>query len=218
VKDFLSRALVVVGGSDRNGGRTRRFLIRQPEREALPRRSAHGGDDQVCLQRVSCAQKSALPMKIGSLAEVLGLMPEEVLDTLCRDRKLNISAAYLNRGSRSADPACPRIWRALRYRAARLDLKLPLLESVLPSNDEHLRRAIQSSLDLGRSSWASCGLAFKEKHRRPARKPGGGNARAPAWKRGSDLRVYDPHIQMDKIYALQSRLHPQRDPAISASS
>ncbi|HYL34767.1 MAG TPA: hypothetical protein VEV17_02510 [Bryobacteraceae bacterium] len=44
--------------------------------------------------------------------------------------------------------------RALQYRASRLDIKLPMLESILPSNAAHLRRAIQATLDLGCCGWA----------------------------------------------------------------
>ncbi|MGB9360224.1 MAG: UDP binding domain-containing protein, partial [Candidatus Sulfotelmatobacter sp.] len=49
----------------------------------------------------------------------------------------------------------------LSYRAKELDLKLPLFESILPSNDEHLKRAIELVLDTGKKNVAILGLSFK---------------------------------------------------------
>jgi GDP-mannose 6-dehydrogenase len=51
--------------------------------------------------------------------------------------------------------------RALNYRAKELDLELPLLESVLPSNHAHLDRAIEIVLDTGKKNVAMLGLSFK---------------------------------------------------------
>jgi GDP-mannose 6-dehydrogenase len=198
VKDFLEPALVVVGGSDQNA----------VERVASLYASLNVKPCLVALRtaemiKYACnafhALKIGFANEIGSLAEVLGLLPEEVLDTLCRDRKLNISAAYLKPGFAFGGSCLPKDLRALRYRAARLDLKLPLLESVLPSNDEHLRRAIQSSLDLGPLKLGVVGLAFKENTDDLRESPVVGMLEHLIGK-GRDLRVYDPHIQMDKIY------------------
>jgi GDP-mannose 6-dehydrogenase len=198
VKDFLEPALVVVGGSDQNA----------VERVA----SLYAGlNVEPCLVALRTAEmikyacnafhalKIGFANEIGSLAEVLGLLPEEVLETLCRDEKLNISAAYLKPGFAFGGSCLPKDLRALRYRAARLDLKLPLLESVLPSNDEHLRRAIQSSLDLGPLKLGVVGLAFKENTDDLRESPVVAMLEHLIGK-GRDLRVYDPHIQMDQIY------------------
>jgi GDP-mannose 6-dehydrogenase len=51
--------------------------------------------------------------------------------------------------------------RALNYRAKELDLKLPLFESILPSNDEHLERAVEMILETGKKKIAMLGLSFK---------------------------------------------------------
>lgn len=51
--------------------------------------------------------------------------------------------------------------RALNYRAKELDLKLPLLESIISSNEEHLARAIDLVLQTGKRKIAVLGLSFK---------------------------------------------------------
>src|SRR5207245_6789799 len=55
----------------------------------------------------------------------------------------------------------PKDLRALTYRAKELDLKLPLLESILPSNAEHIDRAAEAILAFGMRRIGVLGLSFK---------------------------------------------------------
>ncbi len=108
------------------------------------------------------AVKISFANEIGALAGELGIDGAEVMDTLCRDYSLNISRAYLKPGFAFGGSCLPKDLRALVYRASRLDLKLPLLESVLPSNNAQLDRAITLALDLPGDRIGVFGLAFKE--------------------------------------------------------
>lgn len=198
VKDFMEAALVVVGGHDLASVRRVASLYRsvpvEPSLVAL--RTAE-------MIKYSCnafhAVKIGFANEIGALAELLGVNPEEVLATLCKDAKLNTSAAYLKPGFAFGGSCLPKDLRALRYRAARLDLKLPMLESVLPGNEEHLRRAIQAALDLGAVRLGVVGLAFKENTDDLRESPVVTMLESLIGK-GRDIRIFDPHIQMDKIY------------------
>jgi GDP-mannose 6-dehydrogenase len=198
VKDFMEPALVVVGGSDKKAMQRVASLYASLKVEPclVALRTAE-------MIKYACnafhALKIGFANEIGAVAELLGVLPEEVLNTLCRDDKLNISAAYLKPGFAFGGSCLPKDLRALRYRASRLDLKLPLLESVLPSNDEHLRRGSQAALDLGPVKLGVVGLAFKENTDDLRESPVVGLLEYLIGK-GRDLRVYDPHIQMDKIY------------------
>ncbi len=49
----------------------------------------------------------------------------------------------------------------MNYRAKELDLNLPLFQSILPSNGEHLERAVGMVLETGRKKVAMLGLSFK---------------------------------------------------------
>ncbi|MGH9559696.1 MAG: nucleotide sugar dehydrogenase, partial [Bryobacteraceae bacterium] len=198
VKDFMEPALVVVGGHDAEAMRRVASLYA-------------GLDVQPCLVALRTAEmikyacnafhaaKIGFANEIGALAEVLGVPPGEVLATLCRDDKLNISAAYLKPGFAFGGSCLPKDLRALRYRASRLDLKLPMLESILPSNDEHLKRAIQAAMDLGPARLGVVGLAFKENTDDLRESPVVSMLEHLIGK-GRELRVYDPHIQLEKIY------------------
>ena len=51
--------------------------------------------------------------------------------------------------------------RAITYKAKELDLKLPVLESLMPSNAEHIDRAVDMVLSTGKKKIAQLGLSFK---------------------------------------------------------
>src|SRR5205085_7318158 len=145
------------------------------------------------------ALKIAFANEMGALAGQLGINGAEVMDTLCRDVSLNISRAYLKPGFAFGGSCLPKDLRALVYRAARLDLKLPLLENVLPSNNAHLDRAIQLTLDLPGERVGVFGLAFKENTDDLRESPVVLLLETLIGK-GRHLRVFDPHIQIDQLY------------------
>jgi len=198
VRDFMEPALLVVAGTNQQA--TERVASLYAGLRVKPCFVALRTAEMI---KYACnafhALKIGFANEIGAMAEGLGVPPEEVLETLCRDDRLNISAAYLKPGFAFGGSCLPKDLRVLRYRASRLDLRLPLLESVLPANDEHLRRAIQRVVDLGPAKLGIVGLAFKENSDDLRESPVVGMIEHLIGK-GRDLRVYDPHIQMERIY------------------
>lgn len=198
VKDFMEPSLVVVGGSNRAAVERVAGLY---EPLGVP----------ACLVSLRTAEmikyacnafhavKIAFANEIGTLSANLGVDAQEVMKTVCEDVKLNASAAYLKPGFAFGGSCLPKDLRALIYRAGRLDLTLPLLESVLPSNDEHLARAISAVLDLPSKRIGVIGLAFKENTDDLRESPVVSMLEQLIGK-GRDVRVYDPHIQLDAIY------------------
>jgi GDP-mannose 6-dehydrogenase len=55
----------------------------------------------------------------------------------------------------------PKDLRAITYRAKELDLELPLLESLMPSNAQHVDRGVEAVLRTGKRKIAMLGLSFK---------------------------------------------------------
>jgi len=197
VRDFMEPSLLVVGGHESGPVRRVAALYDRPAGEAclVSLRTAE-------MIKYACnafhALKVAFGNEIGSLCDRLQMDGQEVMETLCGDRKLNISSAYLKPGFAFGGSCLPKDLRALAYRAAHLDLNLPLLKSVLPSNDCHLERAIQSALDLpGRIG--VIGLAFKENTDDLRESPVVTMLEALIGK-GREVRVYDPQIRLDSIY------------------
>jgi GDP-mannose 6-dehydrogenase len=99
--------------------------------------------------------------EIGTLARELEVDVESVMEIFGSDTKLNISSTYLKPGFAFGGSCLPKDVRALNYRAKELDLKLPLFESIMPSNDEHLERAVDLVLHTGKRKIAMLGLSFK---------------------------------------------------------
>jgi len=107
------------------------------------------------------ALKVAFANEVGTLAKELKVDAEAVTNIFTADDKLNISPSYLKPGFAFGGSCLPKDVRALTYRAKELDLKLPLFESIMPSNDEHLKRAMDMVLQTGKKKIAILGLSFK---------------------------------------------------------
>ncbi|WP_180541853.1 nucleotide sugar dehydrogenase [Nevskia soli] len=198
VKDFLEPSLLVVGGDD--PGAVRRvadlYAALDVEPCLVSLRTA-----EMIKYACNCfhALKISFANEVGTLCDRLDIPANEVMETLCRDVKLNISPAYLKPGFSFGGSCLPKDLRALTYRASRLDLKLPMLESVLPANDQHLRRAMDAAMQLPASRIGIFGLAFKENTDDLRESPVVSLIEFLIGK-GRDLRIYDPHIQLDEIY------------------
>ncbi len=107
------------------------------------------------------AVKVAFANEVGTLAKELRVDAEAVVEIFTADDKLNISPSYLKPGFAFGGSCLPKDVRALSYRAKELDLHLPLFESILPSNEEHLKRALEMVLATGKRNVAILGLSFK---------------------------------------------------------
>jgi GDP-mannose 6-dehydrogenase len=199
VQDFLQPSLVVVGGSDPAAVQLVAGLY---ESLGVPPCLVSLGTAEMIKYACNAfhAVKISFANEIGALCAQMQIAPVEVMETLCKDTRLNISPAYLKPGFAFGGSCLPKDLRALVYRASRLDLKLPLLESVLPSNQGHLDRAIQSVLDLPSGSKTGIyGLAFKENTDDLRESPVVALIEHLIGK-GRDIRIFDPHIRLDQIY------------------
>jgi GDP-mannose 6-dehydrogenase len=199
IRDFVEPSLVVVGGKD--AGAVAQVASLYASLDVRPSLVSLRTAEMI---KYACnafhALKVSFANEVGALCEKLDIDGREVMGTLCQDERLNISSAYLTPGFAFGGSCLPKDLRALNYRANRLDLRLPLLESTLPSNQEHLERAIQAALDLSASGRVGViGLAFKENTDDLRESPVVGLLERLIGK-GRDVRVWDAHIQLDSIY------------------
>jgi len=203
VKDFEEPSLVVVGGSDAEAvRRVAGIYAGLPVEPCLV--SLRTAELIKYASNAFHAVKIGFANEIGTLAAALGIDGGEVMDTLCHDTVLNISRAYLKPGFAFGGSCLPKDLRALVYRAGRLDLKLPLLESVLPSNERHLERALEALMDLSARRLGVFGLAFKENTDDLRESPVVTLIEQLTGK-GRDVRVFDPQILPDRIYGSNQR-------------
>ncbi len=203
VRDFMEPALVVVGGSDPAAvGKVAGLYAPLGIAPCLVSLRTAEMIKYAC--NASHAVKISFANEIGTIAANLGIDGTEVMDTFCRDESLNISRAYLRPGFAFGGSCLPKDLRALNYRAARLDLKLPLLESVIPSNERHLARALQAVMDLPAERIGVFGLAFKESTDDLRESPVVTLLEQLIGK-GRNVRVFDPQILPDRIYGSNQR-------------
>lgn len=197
VRDFVEPPLIVVGGSD--SAAVQRVADLYADLRLKPCLVTLRTAEMI---KYACnafhALKISFANEIGALCDRLDVPAQEVMQTLCQDEKLNLSPAYLRPGFAFGGSCLPKDLRALNYRAARLDLDLPMLTSVLPSNQQHLARAIERVGDLP-GKIGIVGLAFKENTDDLRESPVVALIEALIGK-GRDLCVWDPHIQLDAIY------------------
>jgi GDP-mannose 6-dehydrogenase len=198
VKDFLEPSLLVVGGTDSGVAADVAALY-----TGLPVEPCVVSLRTAEMIKYACnafhAVKISFANEIGTLAAHFGIDPGQVMDTLCRDIKLNASAAYLRPGFAFGGSCLPKDLRALVYRGRRLGLELPLVTSVLPSNEIHLRRSIEAAQALPASRLGVYGLAFKE-DTDDLRESAVVTLIEQLLAKGRPLRVFDPHIRLDRIY------------------
>jgi GDP-mannose 6-dehydrogenase len=212
VRDFLEPSLLVVGSDHPQAAKTVAALYQNLN--VAPCLVSLKTAEMI---KYSCnafhAVKIAFANEFGAICHSLHIDADEVMTTLCQDQKLNISAAYLKPGFAFGGSCLPKDLRALTYRAGRLDLKLPLLEAALPSNQEHLRRAVEQVLDLGQKRLGIVGLAFKENTDDLRESPVVALLEQLIGK-GRELRIFDPHIQLDSIYGSNRNFILQQIPHI----
>lgn len=160
IKDFLNPPMTVLGVNDPESEAVMRELYSWVPAElfAVPVYAAE-------MVKYACnsfhALKVAFANEIGTLCKHAGVDTESVTKIFLSDKQLNISAYYLNPGFAFGGSCLPKDVRALAYLGKELDCKLPLIESILPSNNEHIERAIQAILARGKKKVGMLGLSFK---------------------------------------------------------
>ncbi|MDX6428848.1 MAG: GDP-mannose 6-dehydrogenase [Streptosporangiaceae bacterium] len=158
--------------------------------------------------------KIAFANELGAICGALGLDSHQVMDVFLADRKLNISPAYLRPGFAFGGSCLPKDLRGLVYAARRADIAVPLLSHVLPSNEEHLRRAFDLVAGTGKRRIGLFGLSFK---------PGTDDLReSPLVElaerllgKGYDLRIYDANVSMSRLMGANRDYIESRLPHLS---
>jgi GDP-mannose 6-dehydrogenase len=107
------------------------------------------------------AVKVGFANELGTLCKTLGVDTQTVTEMFISDTRLNISPAYLSPGFAFGGSCLPKDVRALTYQAKELDLHLPLLEGILPSNVQHIQRAVDIVLHANIRKVGVLGLSFK---------------------------------------------------------
>jgi GDP-mannose 6-dehydrogenase len=144
------------------------------------------------------ALKIGFANEIGSICKSVGVDSHEVMRIFTEDKKLNISPAYLKPGFAFGGSCLPKDVRALVYLGRSHDLDIPLLSSLLASNDNQIERAARMIFSRGKKKLAFLGMSFK---------PGTDDLRESPLVRlieqclgkGYDLRIYDQSVSIARL-------------------
>jgi len=197
VKDYYQPPYVLVGADD--------------DLQAAPVMALYGSVDSekivtdtrsASLVKYACnafhAVKVAFANEIGSLARSFGANGHGVMDLVCRDTKLNVSAAYLRPGFAFGGSCLPKDLRALTRFAEQQALRVNLLASVLPSNESHLKRALKMIRDTGVRRVGMVGLSFKAGTDDLRESPMVDVVETlMGW--GVEVKIYDPNVMMSRL-------------------
>jgi GDP-mannose 6-dehydrogenase len=144
------------------------------------------------------ALKVVFANEIGNLCKKLNVDSHEVMDIFCRDDKLNLSPYYLKPGFAFGGSCLPKDVRALQYRAKEMDVELPLISQILPSNRAQIQHALDQILETGKKNIGLLGFSFKAGTDDLRESPIVILAEALLGK-GVSLKIYDKNVSMAKL-------------------
>jgi GDP-mannose 6-dehydrogenase len=144
------------------------------------------------------ALKVGFANEVGALSVEFGIDSHQLMEIFKADRKLNISEAYLTPGFCFGGSCLPKDLRALVHRAKGSHVDVPILESVLRSNEAHFQRTYALLTSNGRRRIGLFGLAFKAGTDELRESPYVELAERLIGK-GYDLRIYDPSIHLPSL-------------------
>jgi GDP-mannose 6-dehydrogenase len=213
VRDFYAPPKTVIGELDRASGC---LLAKLYERLDAPLIRTNLETAEMVKYVDNCwhALKIGFANEVGTLSKSLQIDAHEVMNIFCQDKKLNISAAYLLPGFAFGGSCLPKDLRALSYKAKVNDLSLPILTSILPSNEMHVNRGLQLIIEKGHKEIGILGFSFKS---------GTDDLReSPVIEvierllgKGFDLRIYDKNVNIASLVGANRDLILDRIPHIS---
>jgi GDP-mannose 6-dehydrogenase len=159
------------------------------------------------------ALKITFANETARLCEALGVDPFEVMDLVCQDTQLNISRAYLRPGFAFGGSCLPKDLRATAHLARSHDVELPMLGSVLASNQAHLALALRKILATGKRRIGFIGLSFKSGTDDLRESPLVTLAEQLIGK-GMQLSIYDPEVHLAQLLGSNRRYIEQHMPHI----
>jgi GDP-mannose 6-dehydrogenase len=213
VRDFNAPPKTVIGESDRVSGDKLSALYAKLD-APLIRTDLETAEMVKYVDNSWHALKIGFANEIGNLCKELSIDAHAVMKIFCQDKKLNISPAYLLPGFAFGGSCLPKDIRALTYKAKTHDLELPIMSSILPSNELQVARGLQLIMANGHKRVGILGFSFKA---------GTDDLReSPMIEvierligKGYDLRIFDKNVNLASLVGANRDFILNRIPHIS---
>lgn len=213
VKDFNSPPKTVIGELDRESGEILASLYSKLQ-APLIRTEIEIAEMIKYVDNCWHALKIGFANEIGNLCKSFSIDSHAVMKIFCEDKKLNISPMYLTPGFAFGGSCLPKDLRAITYTGKMRDLELPIMSSVLPSNELQVSRGVQMIMGKGKRKVGVLGFSFKA---------GTDDLReSPIIEvierllgKGYDLRIYDKNVRIASLVGANRDFILNRIPHVS---
>ena len=194
VSDFFAPPKTVIGASDMRARAVVEGIYMAIDRNAIFT-SIEAAEMVKYADNVWHATKVAFANVIGRLCKAMDIDSHEVMDIFVKDTKLNLSPYYLKPGFAFGGSCLPKEVRAVSHLGNQLGVKLPLIDSLIASNERHVEQAVKLLKPFAGKRIGMLGMTFK---------PGTDDLResptldlmAALLAAGENVKAYDANVRM----------------------
>ncbi|MDQ2948875.1 MAG: nucleotide sugar dehydrogenase [Acidobacteriota bacterium] len=207
LEDFGAATFAALGTTENQSAGSLSQLMRSLPGEVVEM-SAEEAEMLKLMNNSFHALKIGFANEMGRLCTAQNIDSKKLMSLLSRDTRLNISSAYLSPGFAFGGPCLPKDVAAIATQAREAGMRLPILESILRSNDEHFDTCVRAVRATGHRSIGILGLGFKSGSDDLRNSPSLRLA-AQLRREGYSICAYDPEEQPGKISESNRRVLEQ---------
>ena len=214
VPDFYQPPRTVIGQFDAESGDVLERIYERVEAPVI-RTDIRSAEMVKYADNAFHALKIAFANEIGSICKSFNIDSHRVMDIFVLDKKLNLSAAYLKPGWAFGGSCLPKDLRAIIHRAGELDLSVPVLESILNSNEKRKQAAFEMIRRTKVKRIGVLGLSFKENTDDLRESPAVELVETLLGK-GFQVRIFDQNVSITKLVGSNRAYIDRELPHLSA--